>query len=147
MRQITYLLDTNIISEPLRAKPHPQILGKLRTHLKSSAIAAQTWHEFGFGIDRMPEGKKKEAYKEYFLEGLPHPGLVISYGIEEAAWHTQERVRLERKGITVPTTDFQIAAIAATHNLVLVTKNIRDFQYIVGISLTDWVGFTRQSSM
>lgn len=51
----------------------------------------------------------------------------------------KERGPLLRKGITVPTPDMMIAAVALVHNLTLVTHNTADFQPIPGLRLVDWL--------
>ena len=56
-----YLLDTNVISEPLRPKPHPKILQRLQKHQEQLAIAAIVWHELLFGCYRLPASAKRTA--------------------------------------------------------------------------------------
>jgi tRNA(fMet)-specific endonuclease VapC len=53
--------------------------------------------------------------------------------------HSEERARLERAGKTAPFVDGQIAAIAATCGLPLVTANPADFKQFKGISILNWV--------
>ncbi len=55
-----------------------------------------------------------------------------------ATWHAGERARLERAGKPRPFADGQIAAIAAVNELVLVTRNVKDFKSFRGLELTDW---------
>ena len=43
------------------------------------------------------------------------------------------------KGVTVPTADLMIAAVALAHDLTLVTHNTADFQAIPGLRLEDWL--------
>lgn len=49
------------------------------------------------------------------------------------------RGSLLQQGISVPTADLMIAAVALVHNLTLVTNNIADFQNIPGLRLDDWL--------
>jgi tRNA(fMet)-specific endonuclease VapC len=46
---------------------------------------------------------------------------------------------LLQQGISVPTADLMIAAVALVHNLTLVTDNTADFQNIPGMRLDDWL--------
>jgi len=55
-----------------------------------------------------------------------------------AAWHARERARLANMGRMPPFVDGQIAAIAATNELVLVTANPKDFQAFRGLVVADW---------
>lgn len=49
-----YLLDTSVLSEPLRPVPHPGVLARLRQHGGVIATAAVVWHELLYGSARLP---------------------------------------------------------------------------------------------
>jgi tRNA(fMet)-specific endonuclease VapC len=77
---------------------------------------------------------------EAFLEEVVRATLpVLPYDERAAEWHSEERARLERAGKTAPFVDGQIAAIAATCGLPLVTANPADFKQFKGISILNWV--------
>jgi len=58
---------------------------------------------------------------------------------EKAAdWHSAEQVRLSNKGLTPAFIDSQIAAIAATNRLIMVTRNVEDFQHFSGLDVENW---------
>ena len=40
-----YLLDTNVVTEPLRPLPNPHVLERLAAHQNEIAIASVVWHE------------------------------------------------------------------------------------------------------
>ena len=42
---MSYLLDTNVLSEPLRARPNPGVMQKLEAHADALAITSVTWQE------------------------------------------------------------------------------------------------------
>jgi tRNA(fMet)-specific endonuclease VapC len=67
---------------------------------------------------------------------------ILPYDEASAAWHGEERARLESFGRTAPFVDGQIAAIAQVHGLILVTANPRDFEAFQGLRIED--GLTRQ---
>ncbi len=68
-----------------------------------------------------------------------HSGLlVLPFDREAADWLGCERARLETAGNTPPYADAEIAAIAVTQKLVLVTRNTRDFRLFEGLSLENW---------
>jgi len=134
---LKYLLDTNILSEPLVRQPHPQVLTKLRYHQSELATCAPVWHELQFGVMRLPESKKKRTVTRYLEEviGTLH---ILPYDIAAALWHGQERARLEALGQTRPFVDGQIMAIAQVNNLILVTRNVDDFRYFLGVQIENW---------
>jgi tRNA(fMet)-specific endonuclease VapC len=62
---------------------------------------------------------------------------ILPYDEASAAWHGEERARLESLGRTAPFVDGQIAAIAHVHGLTLVTANPRDFATFNGLRIED----------
>ncbi|AFZ13930.1 PilT domain-containing protein [Crinalium epipsammum PCC 9333] len=49
-----FLLDTNILSEPLRPIPNYKVLEKLRQYHQEIATASIVWNELLFGCHRLP---------------------------------------------------------------------------------------------
>ncbi len=135
---LRFLLDTNIISEPLRAAPDPVIVARLRDHQSEIAIAAIVWHELRFGCLRLPPSAKREAI-EHYLRRVVGPAIpILPYDPRAAEWHGMERARLTRLGRTPVFADGQIAAIARTNDLVLVTRNVDDFAPFTGLQISPW---------
>lgn len=132
------LLDTNVLSEPLREHPHPVVMEQLQRGGHQLSTGSVVIHEMAYGVHRLPGGRKRERLAAY-LEGLLESGLqVLPYDAEAALWHGEQRAVLEAEGRRPAFADGQIAAIAATNDLVLVTRNIRDFIPFQGLRLLDW---------
>lgn len=75
----------------------------------------------------------------YLLETVVRATMpILPYDEAAADWHAQQIVRLQPKGITPPFVDTQIAAIAYTHQLILVTRNVDDFRYLEDITVENW---------
>jgi tRNA(fMet)-specific endonuclease VapC len=133
-----FLLDTNIVSEPLRPAPDPTILARLHEHQAEIAIAAVVWHELWFGCLRLPRSAKREAIERY-LQSVISPTIpILAYDGRAAEWHSAERARLTSLGRTPAFADGQIAAIARTNNLILVTRNVDDFAPFEGLQIAPW---------
>lgn len=132
-----FLLDTNIVSEPLRRVPNAKVVRQLALHEGHYSIAAVTWHELRFGAERLPDGKRKEALHEA-LEVLRAAAPIVEYDAAAAEWHARQRARLLSKGWTEQTLDGQIAALAATRRLTLVTANMKHFEPYGDVELVDW---------
>jgi tRNA(fMet)-specific endonuclease VapC len=97
-------------------------------------------HELMYGYLRLPLSKRRDTLQDY-LETTILPSLpVLSYDLEAAKRHAQERVRLQTQGITPTFADGQIAAIAYIHNLILVTRNVGDFSHFEGLTVENWFG-------
>jgi tRNA(fMet)-specific endonuclease VapC len=132
-----YLLDTNVISEPTRSRPSPAVLARLQTTTDRCAIASVTWHELRFGIERLPDGRRKDSLTDY-LRLLAPQIPVLPYDQLAADWHARMRARETSSGGTRPFADGQIAAVAAVHGLTLVTRNLPDFVGIDGLLVESW---------
>lgn len=135
---LRYLLDTNVISEPLRPQPDVRTMARLRQHGREITIAAIVWHELWYGCERLPPSARRSAIEGYLTQVLAPTVPVLPYHEAAALWHGRERARLAAAGRTPPFADGQIAAIAHTHQLILVTFNTADYVDFSGITLEDW---------
>ena len=133
-----FLLDTNVLSEPLKPAPNPGIQGNLIRFAGEIAIAAPVWHEALFGLERMPTSRRRRALEAYLHDFVRIRMPILAYDAAAAEWHAAERARLTRVGRVTPYTDSQIAAIAVTNGLELVTINHQDFRGFHDLKLVDW---------
>ena len=133
-----FLVDTDILSEPLRPAPNAGVLAGLERHGGEVATSALNLHELLFGARRLPAGRRRRSLEGYARGVVARTLPVLPYDEKAAAWHADERARLERAGRTVPFTDGQIAAVAAVNELVLVTRSLRDFKPFRGLRVEDW---------
>ena len=132
------LLDTNVLSEPLRERPDPAVMAQLESEEHVLHTASVVIHELSYGIHRLPSGRKQQRLNSY-LQGLLTSGLsVLPYDGKAALWHGEQRAKLEAKGLRPPFADGQIAAIAATQALVVVTRNTADFEALEGLDVLNW---------
>jgi tRNA(fMet)-specific endonuclease VapC len=135
---LRYLLDTNVITEPLRPQPNARTLARLRQHQHEIAIAAIVWHELWYGCERAPTLARRSAIEHYLTHVVAATVPVLPYHEAAALWHGRERARLTALGRTPPFADGQIAAIAYTHQLTLVTFNTADYVNFSGLVIEDW---------
>ncbi len=133
-----YLLDTNIVSEPLRPAPNPKILERLRRHQEQLATASVVWHELLFGCQRLPTSARRAAIEDYLHRVVATSIEILPYDERAASWHAAERVRLALDGRTPPFADGQIAAIAKTNDLILITLNLADYAGFHDLQIEDW---------
>ncbi len=132
------LLDTNVLSEPMREHPSALVLEQLQRGGHQLTTASVVVHELSYGVQRLPGGRKQQRLAAY-LNALLESGLqVLPYDSKAALWHGDQRAQLEAEGRRPSFADGQIAAIAATNNLSLVTRNLRDFSDFKGLHLLDW---------
>ena len=134
---LRYLLDTNIISEPLRTTPDSGVMEKLAANAGRQALSAITWHELLFGLERLPMSHRRLRLQRY-LDDVAQRLDVLPYDEEAATWHARERARPQGIGLVPPFQDGQIAAIAATRGLILVSRNTSDFKGFSGLVGENW---------
>lgn len=133
-----YLLDTNVVSEPARAQPNAGVLSQLRRYRQDVCIAAPVLHELQYGLNRMSDGVRKQNLTAYLASLLDTTLAVLPYDQKAALWHAGERARLDALGRTRAYADGQIAAVAATNNLALATRNTRDFIDFADLRVENW---------
>jgi tRNA(fMet)-specific endonuclease VapC len=133
-----YLADTNVLSERLLPRPNPGIIAGLAQHEQQIVTAAPVWHELRFGTARMPPSRKQRELERYLNDVVSRAMPILPYDRAAADWHAAERARLISLGRRPPFVDGQIAAIAATNGLTLVTANLADFVGFAGLQVEDW---------
>lgn len=134
---MTVLLDTSVLSEPLKQRPDAQLTVWLSSMLDSGAFTASiVVHELAYGVARLPSGRRRTRVATSTAELLDLLD-VLPYALDAARWHALERARLEKRGLTPSYADAQIAAIAATHGLPVATLNPRHFEHL-GVALATW---------
>ena len=135
---LRYLLDTNVVSETLRPVPDQGVLEHLREHQAEIAIASVVWHELWYGCYRLPASAKRTVIEAYLREVVARTIPVLPYDQKAALWHAEERARLGGIGRPPPFADGQIAAVAVTNGLSLVTFNRDDYTAFQDLRLEDW---------
>jgi tRNA(fMet)-specific endonuclease VapC len=101
-------------------------------------MASLTWHELRCGVLRLPKGKRRADLLTFLGEVLAPSVEVLPYDERAASWHAAERTRMERLGKPKPFVDGQIAAVAVTNGLPVVTANPKDFREFKGLSILNW---------
>jgi tRNA(fMet)-specific endonuclease VapC len=133
-----YLLDTDILSEPLKRDADPEVLASFEAHAGELVTASIVLHELQYGAARLRSTRRRQVLERYIREVVLSTLPVLPYDASAAGWHAAERARLERAGRVRPFADGQIAAIAATNGLVLVTRNTRHYSGFEGLRTESW---------
>lgn len=121
-----YLLDTNVISELRRARPHGAVVAWLKSirdeDLRISAVAIG---EIQAGIEIMRElDKDRAAEIEAWLEQVVETYNVL--GMDAKIFRAWARLMHRKSDRLIE--DAMIAATAIIHGLTVVTRNVRDFK-------------------
>lgn len=121
-----FLLDTNIVSESRKPKPHGGVMAWLAAREASALfISSMTIGELQRGIElTRAQDASKAATIEAWLEQVVASGQVLPMD----AAVCREWARLMHAKSDTLTEDAFIAATAITHRLTVVTRNVRDFK-------------------
>ena len=133
------VLDTNVVSEPLRPAPAPQVVAWLDDqdvvdlHLTTISLA-----EIRYGIAALPEGRRRSQLSEQFEQRfLPlFAGRILSFDDAASLEFATLQSAARRAGRPLPLADGLIAAIVRTRGFALATRNVRDFE-TAGIALVN----------
>ena len=110
-----YLLDTNILSEPLKKIPDEAVLEFLEKNETSIATCSLVIHELIYGMEILDEGKKKKILDTYIksvLETLP----IFEYDTAASIWHAKEKARLTKIG-KIPSLPLWTDRLRLSHTL------------------------------
>lgn len=125
------VLDTNVISEPMRRVPDDAVVGWLNGQKDTALFTTSvTVMELRFGVARLPEGKRKADLWEvldFTLSRLIGP-RILPFDTAAAIEAAQIAALAEADGAPIGPADGQIAAIARTHGFAVATRDTAPFQ-------------------
>jgi predicted nucleic acid-binding protein len=136
---VSYLLDTNVLSEPIRPAPDPNVIAWFEeTDEDDLFISAASFAEIRLGIEILAKGRRREALSAWLDEelALRFEGRILSIdrAVGEAWGIVMAKARAA--GNSMATMDGFFAATAATYRLTLVTRDVGDFRG-TGVPLFD----------
>ena len=124
---MTWLIDTNALSELKKRRPHPGVVRWFTDHSASALhLSVLTLGELRKGIDAMPEGSRKVAFRAWLETEVPayFAGRILDIDARVAdRWGKL----CAEAGRPLPAIDSLLAATALVHGLTLVTRNLADF--------------------
>lgn len=131
-----YLLDTSIITEPLRENPNPKILAKIEKYVNVSAISATTLYELYHGIEFVHDDKQQTKLIKYITNVVRNLFTILPYDDFSAV--VQSDLRFKDKSIKLRPRDKIQAATSKAHNMILATKEPERYENIISLAVEDW---------
>lgn len=125
------LIDTNVISELWKVEPNPGVLAWIDAQtVETLYLSAITVAELRFGLATMPEGKRRTIYQERLeKEVLPtFAGRVLPFDLDASQAYADLMARARVDGRAIGKADGHIAATAASHGLIVATRDISPFE-------------------
>jgi len=126
-----FLIDTNVISELMRATPAPSVLNWFSTQDPSTLyLSAVTEAELRTGIAILPAGQRREGLKAALDATLAvdFEGRILPFDTDAAKTYAEIAAGRRSSGRPIPDADCQIAAIARAAGMPVATRNTRDFE-------------------
>lgn len=126
-----YLIDTNVISELMRATPAPSVLNWFSTQDPSTLyLSAVTEAELRTGIAILPAGQRREGLKAALDATISEDfeGRILPFDTAAAKTYAEIAAGRRSAGRPIADADCQIAAIARATGMPVVTRNTRDFE-------------------
>ena len=132
------LVDANVLSEPTRSNPNPNVVAWLRKNEHLLVVDPIVLGEIKFGIEILPNRRRRSDLQAWFDLGVSR--------IECLPWDAATGLRwaellaaLRRSGLAMPVKDSMIAATALHQGLRLATRNVSDFEK-TGVQLVNPFG-------
>jgi len=132
---MTYLLDANIVSETSKPQPDERVIAWLLAHRGQCVMASVTLAEMRYGIERLPDGKRKAALEtKYKFMADEYAGLLYDFDGPAATEWGRYAAELEAEfgsdwWKVYDFRDTQLAAIAREYGLTIATRNEKDFPF------------------
>jgi hypothetical protein len=125
------LLDTNVVSEPMRSKPDQRVLAWLDAQaVESLYLATVSLSELLLGIASLPAGKRRRALASSLDEQIISlfAKRIVPFDIAGAEAYAEIVTRSRRHGNSIAVADAQIAAIAASRRFSVATRDETPFR-------------------
>lgn len=136
MAKLAYLLDLAVIAELTRPAGNRRVFTLYAQRQSLCAFAAPAVYALLRGIESLHEGPRREALQGFATELLAAGPPVLPFDGEAAVWLARTAAR--RAGRSWNVLDGQLAAIAATRELTLVSRNPSAFAGVEGLRVEDW---------
>ncbi len=132
------VLDTNVASELMRPAPAPAVRDWVRGRdARELCTTAITVAEIRYGIERLPDGRRKESLKAAATEIFAmFADQILPFDAAAAEYYALVVSRRDELGWPIEGFDAEIAAICRLHGAALATRNLADFRD-TGVTVID----------
>jgi toxin FitB len=140
---MSYLLDTNVISELVAAQPSSKVTAWItQVDPNQVYISVITVGELKKGIDRLPDSKRKAILDQWLREDLlaRFQNHLLSIDLDTMLVWGSLNARLEANGRPISALDGLLAATAMQHRCALVTRNSIHFENANITLVNPWEG-------
>ncbi len=125
------ILDTNVISELMREKPHENVKAWIAAHKPANlSLTTIVIAEIQRGLVRLPKGRRRKTLESNFSTFITDAfsDRIFSFDEEAAYIYGGIAAKREKEGFSTDTVDLMIAAIVKSQNASIATRNTTDFE-------------------
>ena len=125
------ILDTNVVSEPLKPSPDQAVLQWLDAQDPQTLyLTAVNLAELLAGIEAMPVGRRRAAIKVALGKQIENlfEGRIVPFDNRAAEAFARCNAGAQAAGNRISFADCAIAAVASAHGFIVATRNVRDFK-------------------
>lgn len=125
------VLDTNVVSEPMRALGSAAVLAWLdRQAAETLYLTATSLSELLVGLEVLPDGRRKSGLDRALADLIAElfGPRILPFDASAAEAYARLVGRARAAGRTIGVADGQIAAIAAAHGFVVATRDVAPFE-------------------
>lgn len=125
------VVDTNVVSEPLRPAPDDRVLAWLDEQAPETLyLTAITVAELLAGVAALPAGRRRTRLARVVTDDvLPmFEGRVLAFDLAAAQAYATVHARSRAEGLPIGFADGAIASIALAHGMSIATRNVQDFR-------------------
>ena len=137
------ILDTNVVSEPMKPHGNPLVRKWLdRQVAETLYLTATSLSELLLGLQLLPKGRRRESLSTMLsalLEQMFGPRL-LPFDQQSAIAYAAIVSRARAKGYAISTGDGQIAAIAEVHGFAIATRDLGPFRAVGAAVINPWEG-------
>lgn len=135
---MSYLLDTNVVSETIKREPSKNVIAWLdQVPSEALFVSVLTLGEIRKGVEAVPDGRRREKLSVWIDHELPRWFEENMLPVDRAVADRWGRLLAEVRR-PVPTIDSLLAATALHYDLRLVTHNVKDFDYPGLVVINPW---------
>jgi predicted nucleic acid-binding protein len=128
---VSYLIDTNCISELVKPKPNKNVLKWFDDQNELDLyLSVITFGELREGVEKLPDSKRKRKLNHWINEDLLHrfKNRTLDITLLEVNKWGEVLAKAEKGGKALPAVDALIASTALAHNLAVITRNTKDME-------------------
>ena len=132
-----FIFDTDIYTNVIRKVPSETLINRLKKVPRRDQFTTTiTIGEVYYGIMKVSD---KTKLLKLFEDVLLPRATILSFDFSAAKKYGEIRSFLEKQGIPLSHADLQIASIALSMNMTLITGNLKHFQRVPGLAVENWL--------